>query len=127
MSGLSETPRVMATPAALVALANLVSEGGRVLFFLSGGCCDGSTPLCFREGEFKIGEHDVLLGTVLGCPFYIDHRQARAWGAAPIVLDVGGGEPEGFSLPAGVDRHFLIRPATSCSRADGPRGVTAAP
>jgi uncharacterized protein (DUF779 family) len=127
VNGPLETPRVIASPAALVAVARLVGDGGPVLFFISGGCCDGSTPMCFREGEFKIGEHDALVGRVLGCPVYIDARQARAWGDAPLVLDVGAGEPEGFSLPAGVDGHFVIRPPTTREERDGRRGAATAP
>ena len=79
------------------------------MFFQSGGCCDGSLPMCFGDGEFTIGSHDVLLGTVGGCPFYIDHRQFEAWRHTQLILDVGAGEPEGFSLAAGEDRHFITR------------------
>ena len=104
-----DAPGVGETPAALEAIAHLVSDGGPVMFFQSGGCCDGSLPLCFRDGEFVVGDHDVLLGTVGGCPFYIDHRQYEAWNHPHLVLDVADGEPEGFSLPAGPDKHFITR------------------
>lgn len=99
---------VVATPVALAAISDLVSERGPVMFFQSGGCCDGSLPICFEEGEFVIGDHDVLLGTVGGCPFYIDHRQHQAWKHTQLILDVGEGYPEGFSLPAGKGAaHFV--------------------
>ena len=101
--------RVVATPAALEAIAQLVSERGPVMFFQSGGCCDGSLPMCFANGEFVIGSHDVRLGDVGGCPFYIDARQFQVWKHTQLILDVGIGEPEGFSLAAGEDRHFIIR------------------
>ena len=101
--------QVVATPAALAAIAQLVAERGPVMFFQSGGCCDGSLPMCFADGEFVIGSHDVLLGEVGGCPFYIDARQFQVWKHTQLILDVGIGEPEGFSLAAGEDRHFLIR------------------
>jgi hypothetical protein len=101
--------RVVATPAALEAIAQLVAERGPVMFFQSGGCCDGSLPMCFADGEFVIGSHDVLLGEVGGCPFYIDARQYQVWKHTQLILDVGIGEPEGFSLAAGEDRHFIIR------------------
>ena len=78
------------------------------MFFQSGGCCDGSLPMCFDDGELIIGDRDVLLGEVGGCPFYIDHRQYEAWKHTQLILDVGEGAPEGFSLPAGEDRHFII-------------------
>ena len=100
--------RVVATPAALEAIAQLVVERGPVMFFQSGGCCDGSLPMCFADGEFVIGSHDVLLGEVGGCPFYIDARQYRVWKHTQLILDVGIGEPEGFSLAAGEDRHFIV-------------------
>ncbi len=101
--------RVVATPAALEAIAQLVAERGPVMFFQSGGCCDGSMPMCFADREFVIGSHDVLLGEVGGSPFYIDARQFKVWKHTQLILDVSIGEPEGFSLAAGVDRHFIIR------------------
>jgi uncharacterized protein (DUF779 family) len=100
--------RVVATSAALEAIAQLVAESGPFMFFQSGGCCDGSLPMCFADGEFVIGSHDVLLGEVGGCPFYIDARQYQVWKHTQLILDVGVGEPEGFSLAAGEDRHFVI-------------------
>jgi uncharacterized protein (DUF779 family) len=102
-------PGVVATPAALAAIAELVAVRGPILFFQSGGCCDGSLPMCFEDGEFVIGDHDVLLGRVGGCPFYIDHRQYAVWKHTQLILGVGEGEPEGFSIPAGAGRHFVIR------------------
>jgi uncharacterized protein (DUF779 family) len=101
--------RVVATPAALEAIAQLVAERGPIMFFQSGGCCDGSLPMCFADGEFVIGNHDVRLGEVGGCPFYIDVRQFQVWKHTQLILDVGIGEPEGFSLAAGEGRHFIIR------------------
>ena len=70
---------VTATSAALAAISRLVTERGPVMFFQSGGCCDGSLPMCFAEGELLIGDHDVLSAEVGGCPFYIDPRQYEAW------------------------------------------------
>ena len=109
MTGPIESPGVDVTPAALDAIAHLVSDGGPVMFFQSGGCCDGSVPMCFRVGEFKIGDHDVLMGVVGESEFYIDHRQYEVWKATRLTLDVADGEPEGFSLPAGRGRHFVTR------------------
>ena len=77
------------------------------MFFQSGGCCDGSLPICFDLGEFVLSDHDILLGDVGGCPFYIDHRQFEAWKHTQLILDVSSGLPEGFSLPAGTDEHFV--------------------
>ena len=107
--------RIVATPTALDAVAGLVTQRGPVMFFQSGGCCDGSLPICFERGEFVIGDRDVLLGEVGHSPFYIDGRQYEVWKHTQLILDVGEGEPEGFSLPAGSGRHFVIR-----SRVFGP-------
>ena len=77
------------------------------MFVQSGGCCDGSLPLCFPLGDFAVGPHDVLLGEVGGCPFYIQKTQDDAWGQPHFTLDVAPGLPEGFSLAAGDDAHFV--------------------
>ena len=104
--------RVTATPAARRAIADLCATvGGPVMFVQSGGCCAGSTPMCFPDGEFIVGEGDVLLGDIDGCPFYIDARLDQAWGRDCLVLDVGVGPPEGFSLGAGEGRHFVTTSA----------------
>ena len=106
-STVASTARVIATAAALEAIRRLVAERGPVMFFQWGGCCDGSLPICFELGEFVLSDHDVLLGDVGGCPFYIDHRQFDAWRHTQLILDVGDGLPEGFSLPAGPNEHFV--------------------
>ena len=109
MDGSTMAAGVIASPAALAAIADLVADRGPVMFFQSGGCCDGSLPICFADGEFVVGDHDVLLGQVGGCPFYIDHRQYEVWKHTQLILDVGEGDPEGFSLGAGTNKHFIIR------------------
>jgi uncharacterized protein (DUF779 family) len=102
--------RVTATPAAHEAIIALcASRGEPVMFVQSGGCCAGSTPMCYPLGELVIGEVDVLLGEVDGCPFYIDKRLDAAWHQDVFVLDVALGPPEGFSLGAGNGRHFVQR------------------
>ena len=107
-----EDVAVTATPAATEAVARLRARRGAVIFYQSGGCCDGSLPICLEEGELLLGEGDVLLGHVAGCPFYIDRRQLAAWGAPQLVLDVADGEPEGFSLGADADKHFVTKSVT---------------
>jgi hypothetical protein len=79
------------------------------MFFQSAGCCDGGFPLCFRKDEFVTGDQDVLLGIVGGAPYFLDHRQYELWKGTRLTLDAAAGEPEGFSLSAGRDRHFIIR------------------
>jgi len=115
MVGTATEDRVVATPAALEAIAELREQRGPVMFHQSGGCCDGSLPMCFDEGELIIGNGDVLLGYVGRCAFYIDSRVDEAWGRVRLVLDVSAGEPEGFSLAAGSGRHFVTGTDTQAS------------
>jgi uncharacterized protein (DUF779 family) len=109
----SDTPpqtRISVTPAASQAITRLLADrGAPVMFVQSGGCCAGSTPMCFPAGEFLVGDNDVLLGEIEGCPFYIDAGLDRAWHQDRFILDVATGPAEGFSLPAGDDLHFIIR------------------
>lgn len=109
MSEPTPAARVSATEAALQAITRMKAERGTLMFVQSGGCCDGSLPLCLDEGELLMGDNDLLLGTVGGCPFYIDAHQDAAWGQPEFVLDVAPGQPEGFSLPAGDAGHFISR------------------
>jgi uncharacterized protein (DUF779 family) len=110
MTQTAEPGRVTATPAAREAITRLrAAQGGPVMFAQSGGCCAGSTPMCYPAGELIVGDADVLLGEIDGCLFYIDRRLDQAWHQDQFVLDVAAGEPEGFSLPAGDNLHFVTR------------------
>jgi uncharacterized protein (DUF779 family) len=112
----ADPARVEATPAAREAITRLRADRGEpVMFVQSGGCCAGSTPMCYPAGELIIGDIDVLLGEIDGCPFYIDSRLDEAWGRDRLVLDVAPGPPEGFSLAAGDDLHFVTRSAACAS------------
>ena len=99
---------VTATAAALEAIALLEASHGRLAFFQSGGCCDGSSPICLHDGELPPAAGDRLLGHVGGAPFYIDADQHERWGRPAFVLDVSPCAAEGFSLgpPEG---HFVAR------------------
>lgn len=106
--GPATTPRLTVTDAAREAVARLVADRGEaVMFVQSGGCCAGSTPMCYPLGEFLVGDVDVLIGEVDGCPFYVDTRLDSAWGTPRFVLDVAPGRPEGFSLGAGPGLRFV--------------------
>lgn len=100
-------PRLRATETALAAVRELVAGQGPVMFVLSAGCCDGSAPMCFLDGEFRVGSRDVLVGRVEGAPFYVDQRQLAAWPHGEIVLDTEPGYADGLSLAAGEGRHFI--------------------
>jgi uncharacterized protein len=107
--------RISATPAAREAVKRLrAARGGPVMFMQSAGCCAGSVPMCFDAGELITGAHDLLLGDIEGCPFYISSALDAAWHTPELVLDVEDGEPEGFSLGAGSGRRFVTRSA-ACS------------
>ena len=102
--------RISATPAAREAVIRLRAARGHPLMFVqSGGCCAGSTPMCFPAGEFIIGSNDLLLGEIEGSPFYIDSRLYEAWNEAELTLDVAPGNPEGFSLGPGGGMYFVVR------------------
>lgn len=101
--------KVTATPAALALLAEIVAEHGPVMFHQSGGCCDGSSPMCYAEGEFLLGDRDLLLGEVGGAPFYIGAAQGALWAHTRLTLDVVPGMGGMFSLDNGRGRRFLIR------------------
>ncbi|HTT73166.1 MAG TPA: DUF779 domain-containing protein [Thermoplasmata archaeon] len=102
-------PRVAATSRARAALAELRRTVGPVALFQSGGCCDGSLPLCFPDGEIELGPNDLRLGSVDGTPVYLDRRLLAVWGSSQWILDVADGAPEGFSLAAGPEAHFVAR------------------
>jgi uncharacterized protein (DUF779 family) len=115
MPDLPEAARLTVTPAAREAINRLRADrGGPVMFVQSGGCCAGSTPMCFPDGELVVGDIDVLLGDIDGCPFYIDARLDVAWGRDQLLLDVATGPPEGFSLAAGDNLHFVTR-SSACA------------
>jgi uncharacterized protein (DUF779 family) len=106
MLGDHDTTSISATPRATVMLGRLVLAHGPLMLFQSGGCCDGSLPLCLRADDLPPGPGDLLLGEVAGVPFYIDADQFERWGRPEFVLDVARGAPEGFSLGL-PDAHFV--------------------
>jgi uncharacterized protein (DUF779 family) len=101
---------VTATWAALAAIARLSAAHGPLAFFQSGGCCDGSSPICVEQGELPISPQDLLLGHVGGAPFYIDAEQYERWGRPDFEIDLADGAPEGFSLGL-PEAHFVARSA----------------
>jgi uncharacterized protein (DUF779 family) len=101
--------RIDATEEALELIDRLVEAHGPVLFHQSGGCCDGSSPMCFPLGEFRIGGSDVLLGDVGGAPFHMSAAQFEYWQHTHLTLDVVPGRGAGFSLEAPEGVRFLIR------------------
>jgi len=113
-----EEERITATPAALEELARLRERHGPLLLFLSGGCCEGSFPLCLEEGELLLGPNDRRLGEVAGVPFYIDSDQDDRWNQPSFQLDIAPGESDTFSLENADRVHFLARSSACIVAAD---------
>ena len=101
--------QVTATEAALGLIDRLRAKHGDLMFHQSGGCCDGSSPMCYPLGEFMVGDQDVLLGTVGGAPFYIGRAQFEYWKHTQIILDVVPGRGGMFSLEGPDGVRFLSR------------------
>jgi uncharacterized protein (DUF779 family) len=101
--------RVSNTPAAAALIGKLRAAHGDLLFHQSGGCCDGSAPMCYPLGEFKIGQRDVYLGRIAGCPLYISGPQFEYWQHTHLIIDVVPGRGAGFSLEAPEGVRFLTR------------------
>ncbi|OCC02627.1 acetaldehyde dehydrogenase [Labrys sp. WJW] len=104
--------RVTATPAALDLIASLQTRYGPVLFHQSGGCCDGSSPMCYPQGDFIIGDQDVLLGSIGEAPVYISAPQFAAWSHTQLIIDVVPGRGGMFSLENGTEKRFITRSRT---------------
>ena len=124
-------PRVAMTPAALTLLRRLIPLHGALMFHQSGGCCDGSSPMCYPAGDFKTGGSDVLLGTfdlaaaedagaptdgtdpvpadAAELPFWMSAAQFEYWRHTHLTLDVVDGRGSGFSVEAPEGKRFLIR------------------
>ena len=101
--------RVTITPAAEALLDRLKEQHGPLLFHQSGGCCDGSAPMCYPRGEFRVGQQDVYLGSVADTPFYISGPQFQYWQHTHLTVDVVPGRGSGFSVEAPEGVRFLIR------------------
>jgi uncharacterized protein (DUF779 family) len=101
--------KVSATPAALELIAAITAEHGPILFHQSGGCCDGSSPMCYPRSDFIVSDRDVLLGHIGGAPFYISAPQYAAWKHTDLIIDVVPGRGGMFSLDNGRALRFLTR------------------
>lgn len=102
-------PRVLATNAALTLIKTLEAEHGPLLFHQSGGCCDGSSPMCYPQGDFMVGDRDVRMGSIGGVPFYMSPSQFDYWKHTQLIIDVVPGRGGMFSLENGRDVRFLTR------------------
>jgi uncharacterized protein (DUF779 family) len=105
----TDLPQVSATEAALALIERLRDEHGPLLFHQSGGCCDGSAPMCYPASEFIVGDRDVMLGLVGDTPFYMSASQFEVWKHTQLTLDVVPGRGGMFSLDNATGLRFLIR------------------
>ncbi len=103
------TERVAVTAEAARVIDTLRAAHGDLMFHQSGGCCDGSSPMCYPLGEFRIGSRDVYLGAIAGCPFYMGADQFEYWKHTHLTIDVVPGRGGGFSLEAPLGVRFLTR------------------
>ena len=101
--------RVLITPAAEEIVARLKARHGDLLFHQSGGCCDGSAPMCYPVGDFRTGPQDVLLGQIADCDFFIGAAQFELWEHTQLTVDVVPGRGAGFSAEAPEGVRFLTR------------------
>lgn len=101
--------RVTLTVAAAELIRKLKGTYGELMFHQSGGCCDGSAPMCYPRGEFKVGQQDVYLGSIEGCPFYMSAAQFEYWKHTHLTIDVVKGRGSGFSIEAPEGVRFLTR------------------
>jgi uncharacterized protein (DUF779 family) len=101
--------QVIATRVAVDLIEKLRAKHGPVLFHQSGGCCDGSSPMCYPTGDFIVGDRDVLLGEIGGAPFYISAPQFEYWKHTQLIIDVVEGRGGMFSLENGEGVRFLTR------------------
>lgn len=99
--------RVVFTPAAGALVRRLRERYGPLVMHQSGGCCEGSAPMCFRRGDFHVGASDVLLGTFGDVPFYVGARQLEHWGGdAQFIIDAVPSQSDSFSLETRDDMRF---------------------
>ena len=105
----NEVERVSATPEALALIRRLEQRHGLLMFHQSGGCCDGSSPMCYPRGDLMVGAQDILLGEIGGQPFYIGAAQFEYWQHTHLIIDVVPGRGGMFSLEGPEGMRFLTR------------------
>ncbi len=114
MSDKVSLDKVRATETARALLAEIIADHGPVLFHQSGGCCDGSSPMCYPRDDFIVGDNDILLGMIDDTPVYISESQYDVWKHTDLIIDVVPGRGGMFSLDNGREKRFLTR-STVCA------------
>jgi uncharacterized protein (DUF779 family) len=106
---MSKLPRVKITDEAAAIVERLREKNGELMFHQSGGCCDGSSPMCYPKGEFMVGSSDVWLGEVAGCDFYMAKDQFEFWQHTELTIDVVPGRGASFSLEIPLGLRFVTK------------------
>ncbi len=103
------TKRVLVTDRAKEVIDQLRERHGELMFHQSGGCCDGSSPMCFPKGELMLNNNDVHLGNIHGCNFYMSKDQFEYWKHTQITVDITTGRGSSFSLEIPMGLRFVIK------------------
>ncbi len=103
------TSRVLVTSEASVVIKELQQRFGELMFHQSGGCCDGSQPMCFEKGDFKLGSSDVCLGEIDGCEFWMSKDQFEYWKYTQLIIHISKGRGSSFSLEIPMGLRFLTQ------------------
>lgn len=102
-------PRVTISPKAIEVVQQLQSKFGELMFHQSGGCCDGSQPMCFEKGDFIIGQSDVCLGIIQDCEFWMSLDQFEYWKHTQLLIDIAPGRGSSFSIEIPLGIRFLTK------------------
>ena len=102
-------PRVKITDEAIAVVQQLRAKNGALMFHQSGGCCDGSSPMCYPKGEFIVGSSDVWIGEVAGCDFYMAKDQFEFWQHTELTIDITEGRGASFSLEIPLGLRFVTK------------------
>ncbi|MEY4646338.1 MAG: DUF779 domain-containing protein [Aquirufa sp.] len=103
------TPRVLISDEAQKVVAQLKDRFGPLMFHQSGGCCDGSQPMCFEQGDFKLGQSDVCLGEIADCEFWMSKDQQEYWQYTQLTIDIVPGRGSSFSLEIPMGLRFITK------------------
>lgn len=106
---MEQPERVLATDAAKNLIAEIKQDYPNILFHQSGGCCDGSSPMCYPADDYRVGSNDIKLGEIDGVPFYMSSSQFDVWKHTQLIIDVVDGRGGMFSLDNGREKRFLTR------------------
>ena len=101
--------RVLVTKQASELISQLKKQHGELMFHQSGGCCDGSQPMCFQKGEFKLGSSDIQIGTIDDCGFYMSKDQYEYWKHTQLTIDITQGRGSSFSLEIPLGYRFIVQ------------------